>query len=61
MLRNDLLDNIDFVGLEGPRRPINSVSMIKLLDHRGGIRLPVFAWHGDVVDVKVLDPITFGN
>lgn len=27
MLRNDLLDNIDFVGLEGPSRPINSIGV----------------------------------
>lgn len=32
MLRNDLSDNSDFVGLEGPRCPINSISVVKWLN-----------------------------
>lgn len=36
MLHNELLDNIDFVSLEGPRRPIHSACIVKMLGHRCG-------------------------
>ena len=61
MLCNDVFGNIDFVGFEGPRCPINSTSMVKLFGHRGGVLFPLFTWEGDVVDIEVLGRITFGN